>query len=278
MVMAFNDIEISEYDSHAIELYHFKRGGFSWRYTSSDENITFKGLLYSAVKISRGRIEATQDLGKVSLKVSMSRRVEFASQFIADSPTDVISIDVTRIHSGEVDEAITWRGRVINVSFSEDEAEIICQPIYTSLKRPGLRRLYQLTCPHVLYGDQCTLVKNDFLITANVSAVTNNIITAPELIIAIDATYNPDWFLGGFIEFSESSLITRRFITNHDNNAGSITLNSPVSSITTSSQISVYPGCDHAVSTCNGKFSNVLNFGGCPFIPEKNPMDGTSIF
>jgi hypothetical protein len=28
-----------------------------------------------------------------------------------------------------------------------------------------------------------------------------------------------------------------------------------------------YPGCDKTQSTCSGKFSNLVNFGGSPYIP-----------
>jgi hypothetical protein len=28
-----------------------------------------------------------------------------------------------------------------------------------------------------------------------------------------------------------------------------------------------YPGCDRLQATCSGKFANLPNFRGCPFIP-----------
>jgi len=43
-------------------------------------------------------------------------------------------------------------------------------------------------------------------------------------------------------------------------------------------QVRAYPGCDHSLITCANKFGNSLNFGGFPFMPEKNPMDGTPVF
>lgn len=42
-------------------------------------------------------------------------------------------------------------------------------------------------------------------------------------------------------------------------------------------KLSLYAGCDKLNTTCNQKFSNILNFGGFPFIPNDNPFTGTII-
>lgn len=47
------------------------------------------------------------------------------------------------------------------------------------------------------------------------------------------------------------------------------------------STVVILAGCDHTVTTCDSKFntpsdpqSNVVNFGGFPFVPTKNPFEG----
>jgi hypothetical protein len=42
--------------------------------------------------------------------------------------------------------------------------------------------------------------------------------------------------------------------------------------------VTLYPGCDHTTTTCDGKFSNLNNYGGFPHIPTKNPFGGSPIF
>jgi len=276
--MTFGPIEVSEF-FQPLELYHFNRGVMDWFFTSADTDITFETNLYEAVPIKRSKIISTQDLGKTGLKLTMSRRVSFLDQFIATSPTDVITLTVTRIHSGDTDKAIVWRGRVINVKFKENESEVSCQPIFSSLKRPGLRRVYQLNCPHVLYGNECTLIKTNFDIAATLSAVSGNILTSTSFIVSINATFDADHFVGGFVEFDNAGLIDKRFITEHNNSAGTITLNLPFGSeVIVGSSVTAFPGCRHTTSVCSGKFSNIANYGGFPFIPQKNPMDGTPVF
>jgi hypothetical protein len=39
----------------------------------------------------------------------------------------------------------------------------------------------------------------------------------------------------------------------------------------------MYAGCDHLLATCRDRFSNVANFGGFPWIPQKNPFSGDAI-
>jgi hypothetical protein len=41
--------------------------------------------------------------------------------------------------------------------------------------------------------------------------------------------------------------------------------------------LTLYPGCDHLKATCLAKFDNLPNYGGFPYIPARNPLDGRSI-
>ena len=38
-----------------------------------------------------------------------------------------------------------------------------------------------------------------------------------------------------------------------------------------------YPGCAQNRDDCKNKFDNLLNYGGFPWIPDKNPMDGSAV-
>jgi hypothetical protein len=42
--------------------------------------------------------------------------------------------------------------------------------------------------------------------------------------------------------------------------------------------VTLFPGCDHTLATCSGKFSNTANYGGFPFMPTKNPFGGDPIY
>ena len=274
--------ETSEYESNPVEVYTFQRGSRRWNYTSSDEDKVLNSVTYRAVPISRSRIEATQDPGKTSLTISVQNTLEFVRQYVATSPTDVVSVSLQRYHEGFPDEVVVpWRGRVTNVSFNEStsETEITCQPLYTSLRRPGLRRVYQSSCPHVLYNSPCNVVRENLGAAVVVESVTGNVLQSSNFIQNTANPFAADWFTGGFIEVNiGQGAIDRRFIIEHDNDAGTVTLNLPASSIVAGTNLIAYAGCNHSPTVCKGKFNNLDNYGGFPFIPTKNPMDGTPIF
>ncbi len=275
--MPYQEIEESSHSGSPVELYTFSRGVQEWRYTSFSEDITFNNKNYTAAPIERGKIEATPDLGKVNLKIQTVRTLDFLTQYIASSPSDVINLVVTRFHLGDTDSTTPWRGRVTNVRFEEVEATITCQPIYTAVKRPGLRRVYQSSCPHVLYNSPCNIIQTNYTTSAQVSAVGGNTITSPSFIIN-NANFGPEWFTGGMVLFTGNGVNDRRFITDHNNSTGTITVSLPFTDLTVGDTVSAFPGCDHTTVTCKGKFNNLNNYGGFPYIPDKNPMDGTPIF
>ena len=51
----------------------------------------------------------------------------------------------------------------------------------------------------------------------------------------------------------------------------------PIGDPETVAVIDMAPGCDLRRDTCAVKFGNLLNFGGFPDIPGRNPFGGTSI-
>lgn len=276
--MPYNDIEILEFFEPR-ELYKFTRDTFNWYFTSGDTDITFGGDLYLAVPIKRKSIESTQELGKTTLKVLCSRTNPFVTQYISASPTDVVTLEIIRQHAGDAETVTSFKGRVINVGFKEAEVTITCQPNQSSLLRPGLRRLYQTACPHVLYGDQCTVVQATFKLTVVLDAVDGNVLTSTALIVSIDPEFDGSWFLGGMVELVDGDGLTnRRFITEYNHIEGKVTLNLPLKGAIATSSVDCSPGCGHDTKTCNEKFTNIESYGGFPFIPLKNPQDGTSVF
>lgn len=271
--MTYDLIETSAYEGTPVELYTFTRGSQIWRYTSADHDVTSGGALYTSVTISRPDVEQSQDPGKKPITLRAGNTLGFAQQYIAAPPTDVISLVITRFHSNDVasEVVVVWMGRVLNVKFSGNEVEVRCEPIFTSLRRPALRRLYQTTCPHVLYGDQCTFPK------ASLQLITTVAITGGTTLTSVDLSNQPDaFYTGGIVEWENNGATDKRLILTH---AGSgVIINIPFQGITDGATVRVFPGCDRTLDTCVTKFSNELNYGGFPYIPDKNPFGSNPVF
>lgn len=273
--MAYETLEESQYGGAPIELYEFARGTVEyWRYTSADTDQTYFGSIYDAVPIQRNSFEQSQNVEATSLTITMPVTAEFPQLYIAAPPSDPISFTLRRFHENDTEVVSIWIGRVVNVEFKEETVEVMCESIYTSLKRPTLRRLYQRSCPHVLYNQvdgSCNLDKDLFKVTATLSAVSGVTLTS-----ATFGTYSDGYFSGGFVEIVSGGHTNRRYVTNHVGN--DLTLNLQLTGAAATLDVDAFPGCAHNLTDCNTKFSNIENYGGMPWIPQKNPMGGTPIF
>lgn len=272
--MTYNNQENSEYDGAPVEMFLFDRNLRQfWSYTSSDEEQVNEAIVYSPVSMKRGRIEKSMDVLRNSLTITFPISTPFVQQFISSPPTDPITLKVFSRHIGDLDAEVIliWVGRVINLNFKESIVEVRCEPLDTSFKRPTLRRVYGTTCPHVLYGVECTIDKGLFLLLSTITAIDELAITATEF-----ATKPDGYFAGGFVDIEISGNFNRRFVTSHVGDT--IHINLPLTGAGIGSVINAYPGCTHSTDICSSRFANILNYGGQPFIPVKNPMSGTPIF
>ncbi len=272
--MSYDQREISVFEAFPVELYLFARGAQYWRYTSADEDKVVDGVTYESVQIRRGKFEQNQEMSRSNLSLNMDKGITFLNQFRGSPPTDIVQLTIQRYHEGDAGPdniTVPWVGRVVNVKFLEREAEVRLEPVFTSLRRPTLRRMYQTTCPHVLYGKACGKSSADFRTDATLTGVSGRDLMSP-----VYGTKPDGYFAGGYADWEIAGVLERRFIVNHV--GPTITLNLPFAGIPANATVRTYPGCDHTLNTCKNKFANVPNYGGQPFYPRKNPMSGTPIF
>lgn len=271
--MTYEARELSIAEGEPIELYTFQTSVNVWRYTNIDEEVSISGGTFTSTQIKRLDIEQTQDRSRIPQTITMPGNAAFVLPYRASPPNDVVQVTIQRLHRDDGELNTIWLGRVINVKFNKEgvQADIRCEPVYTSLLRPVLRRLYQRNCPHVLYGTECKVVRTVFETVAQLQGVTGNILSSGTFALVADGYYN-----GGYVEWSLAGVIQRRFVVAH---VGSdVTVSLPFDGILGNADVKIYPGCDHTLDTCVSKFSNELNFGGQPYFPEKNPFGGSPIF
>jgi uncharacterized phage protein (TIGR02218 family) len=122
------------------------------------------------------------------------------------------------------------------------------------------RNVYQPTCLHTLYDSGCTLVQNAFGMSGTVGAGST-----ASVINWSGASLN---FLQGSITLT-SGVNAGASATVGSVAAGtSLTLLYPLESLPAAGDgFTVYYGCDHTPGTCNGKFNNLANFRGFPYVP-----------
>ena len=90
-----------------------------------------------------------------------------------------------------------------------------------------------------------------------------------QLLLNTNLTQVDQWFDQGYITFTTGANagITRA-VRSYLNAGGQILLFiSLPNTVTTGDLFTAYPGCDKMQSTCSGKFNNLTNFGGMPYVP-----------
>src|SRR5690606_25380278 len=132
-----------------------------YAYTDAETAVVFEGITYVPIPISRSAVKASGTLDKSALKVSVPINAEIAELFRIYPPAQVVTLVIRQGHIGDPDSEflVHWSGRVLSTERKDSECEFSCEPIATSMRRTGLRRHYQIGCPHVLYGPRCRASK-----------------------------------------------------------------------------------------------------------------------
>lgn len=280
----FSLFERSREDGAPIELYEFSLGGCDfWRFTSSEFPVTYAGNVWTPTPISRSALAQATDSSRNALAITLPRNNAVPELFRISPPAEIVTLSVYGLHRRDLTDAIhLWAGRVLNAQWRDTSfAELQCEPVSFSLRRPGLRRVYQLVCPHVLYGPGCKVEKRDFRFLTTVTAISGS-----QLSVAAEASTT---YPGGFIEWAYGDLfpegetesaepckLDRRFIKSHS--SLTFLLDRPFQGVSIGDEVALYPGCAHNTLSCENVFSNIANYGGMPFMPSKNPFSGDPIF
>lgn len=268
--MTYEAAEVSVQSGAPVELFQFVRGSTFYRYTSAEADVADTDVIWTSTPISRSGVEVTPERVRNGISITVPRNNPVADLFRISPPTDVVAVTLYRYHRDDLETIVMWMGRVLGVNWQGARAELQCEPVSTSVKRNGLRPVYQKNCRHVLFGDGCRLNRDDFKIETTVVSTSSRVITLADL---LNLPYG-----GGYLEWEQTpGSIERRFIREGDTD-GSLTLSIPFYGIPDGAPVTAYPGCAHDTATCDGVYDNLLNFGGQPYISIKNPFGGNPIY
>ena len=260
-----------------VELYLFRYGSDPsavLAYTDSEDPVVYDGHTYVPAPMKRGKISAQQGLDKSEMKVKTTLDNGVAELFRVYPPSSPVTLTIRAGHANDPDQefAVVWVGRVQSVSRTKAEAELSCVPSSSSIRRTGLRRHYQITCPHVLYDSGPMSCK------ADKAAATQ----AGQLVVTVNYTslvmtpgwqgaFAPEKFVGGLVEWIGSSGPERRTILRVEGDE--LHLGGPTTGLLSGvSAVDVVLGCNHQTDDCATLHNNIVNFGGMPYIPKQNPV------
>lgn len=279
--MAFSLFERSRNRARPVHLYLFVYGDGPdsyFAYTDAERPITFNDFTYEPVPIDRGPYSSSGTLDKAAVEIKMPQDLPLPEMFRVYPPSQVVSLIIRQGHLNDPDNQflVCWSGRVLSCSREDNEAKLSCEPISTTIKRPGLRRPYQFACPHVLYGPECRA--NKALATTSIVPVSFGgvTITLPEGWVTEAAAKK---YLGGMVQWisTEGDTVLRSILRVAGNNV--FTVGGIIQNLAPGAPVNMILGCNHQAGVgpqpagdCLPLHNNIHNFGGQMWIPLKSPF------
>lgn len=275
--MTFAAREVSRARGQSINLYLFKYGPADedyYAYTSGEREIVVEDVPFTPLPIDRGAVTSSGTLDKATLQVTTPINSEISNLFGVYPPSHVVTLQIFEGHPEDPDNQYLtiWTGRVLGRSLKGSEAFFSCEPISTMLRRSGLRRNYQLSCPHVLYGPDCRADRD-----AATSAVV--VVSANRSFVTLGPTWVPSGdkpkYLGGmFTWVRDDGRAELRTILRIDSGV-TLLLSGDTNGLGPGDNANVIFGCNHKgalTDDCHAIHNNILNFGGQNWIPLSNPF------
>lgn len=272
--MTYRNREDSEYLGQPLTVIKFFSEYKEYYYTPNDESILFQGNTYIHIPIDLSNFEQTNEINKNDINITkVPLDADIIELYRVTPPDYIINVLISIFHEGDSESIIAWGGTIVNINFKETSANIICESMITTIRKPLLKRNYQTSCPHTLYSSgpgMCNANKDTFVntITGFTLASGNK-----EISHSLFTTLGNTYFTLGYVVFDDGETTQYRDIISHVGDT--ITINFPFDNLDTSDSITLYPGCNKTIDTCSGKFSNLDNYGGFAFIPKKNPFINT---
>ena len=266
--MTFEQREKSDFDSKPLELYRFSMGSSEWLYTSADHEIMVGEVGYSPIYISRGQFTRSGDVNKSSVDIEIVKDADVTLGFRSGWIPSIMTITISRFHYGDLtsNSSVIWKGRITGCKWHGSVATLSSDSTFTLFKRLGLRRIFQLGCPHVLFGVQCGLNSASWVTSTTISSVTG-----ANVVLSSSGGRPDGFFTGGVFTVDGKSMM----VVSHSGTA--IKLLDGIPEAVVSAPVTLTPGCPRTLSACNSLFNNEHNFGGLPFLPNDNPFTGDAI-
>ena len=253
-----------------VELYAFEGTSATFRLTPHEFDVQIGGQRYEHCSLERSALALGAEAAKLALELKLPPDHALVQHLLQASITgEATAVRLAVAVRDDISDAwgfsgTRWMGRVLGVEVADDAARIRCESAQVSLKRIGLRRLYSRACSHVLYSAACGATP----IAASAEVVRSE---GRQVELASLPPEVAGMLAGGWLQTPAGA----RHMIVGESTAG-VELLYPVP-LAVGISVTLTAGCDHSTSACHSRFNNLVNYGGFPFIPSKNPFS-TGVF
>jgi uncharacterized phage protein (TIGR02218 family) len=269
--VAFDDFELSVSDSAPVELYTFVDPTATWRLTTHHKDITFGGNTYTATVGSRSSLSV---VGLADDSYDLTVELEAAHALVQKYANGVAPYSVTclvqRYQPASGLAIQLWSGPVTSLAFKGRMGSFrISSGIADALAQECPNVTAQRSCGHQLYDARCTKLESSFAVATGIDAISADGRTITTLGSVPAAIGGVPWALHGTLLHVPSNE-RRTIIVQPSTTQFQIQLEFPLGLVSVGDAVKVIAGCNLTLEQCKAKFSNVINFGGMPSLPQSN--------
>lgn len=264
--MTFDTIEKSRTDAQPIELFEFVGTFSTWRVTTYQTTITSAGGTFTPLAgLERGVLKVgTQEEDSLALEMTLPFDHPMVSAYAYGTAPPKLDFTMYRVHLSDLASPVTmWKGKVTTFSVEGRKAKFRIPSLFAyALSGVAPQPRFQAPCNHILYDERCQVNPSLNQHTTTVTGISDRIIT-----VASHPFANNECNAGELIFGAGGQ--SRMIVSSVGND---FTVTYPFARLTVGASVTLRRGCDHSFATCKTKFSNGINFGGCPLVPDRNPF------
>jgi hypothetical protein len=233
---------------------------------------------FQRMPIAHSANNMSADFSQKTIDLMISTQDDRMRRYFATAPAVKVSIYIIRVNTEmllEQDAVIDYAkqclmvnsGVVGNITIQgqQIQATITPEPHLTNVGVP--RYFFERTCNHVLYGSSCKANADTFKLTGTITATDR-----PNRSITVSVQGpNADYLRNGYLLHVQTGLRIGINSATHVGTTSVLALRFWTPEFAIGNDVICFAGCRHTTDDCRSKFGNIANFGGFPYVPNKNP-------
>lgn len=254
-------------------------GPLQWRYTNWETDLARAGD-----GTYKGDVEGWWEHDKITQTIDLSDdAVNLTSWLFEGNPlirvvqrlVDVpIGIEIFKGNPADPDAAVkVYEGEIEAVSIKSRKLSATTMVLGGRLTAKVPNFFFGPECNHEFCGAGCLLDTEDWTFTGTIESVSGNEVTLVVTSNPPGATLDDDWFAKGWMSKGAGETYELKQIVRSLPLSGGrqkLTLQRPLTEYTGGEVCTFMPYCGGTKGECQDKFGNYINFGGHPFISDRN--------